>query len=57
MIRKWLLSMFDGEERILPASKMKYQNVKASTSQMKTLGHGVWKVRKQNGCTRIKRLK
>lgn len=57
MIRKWLLSMFDGEERILPASKMKYQNVKASTSQMKTLGYGVWKVRKQNGCTRIQRLK
>jgi hypothetical protein len=59
MIRKWLLSMFEGEERILPASKMKYQNVKASTSQMKTLGYGEWKVSKKRlgDYTRIIRIK
>lgn len=57
--RKWLLSMFEGEERILPASKAKYRNIKTTTHQLKLMGLGEWKVSKKRlgDCTRIIRIK
>ena len=57
--RKWLLSMFVGEERILPASKAKYRNIKTTTHQLKLLGLGEWSCSKKRlgDYTRIRRLK
>lgn len=57
--RKWLLSMFEGEERILPASKAKYRNIKTTTHQLKLMGLGEWSCSKKRlgDCTRIRRLK
>lgn len=57
--RKWLLSMFEGEERLLPTSKVKYQNIKATTCQLKCMGLGEWTCSKKRlgDYTRITRLK
>jgi hypothetical protein len=45
--RKWLLSMFEGEVRILPASVVKYKNIKTTAHQMKQMGLGVWSCSKR----------
>lgn len=57
--RKWLLSMFEGEERLLPASKAKYRNIKTTTHQLKLMGLGEWSCSKKRfgDFTRIQRLK
>lgn len=57
--RKWLLSMFEGEERILPASKAKYRNIKTTTHQLKLMGLGEWGCSKKRlgDYTRITRIK
>ena len=57
--RKWLLSMFEGEERLLPASKAKYRNIKTTTHQLKLMGSGEWSCSKKRlgDYTRIQRLK
>lgn len=57
--RKWLLSMFEGEERLLPASKAKYRNIKTTTHQLKLMGLGEWSCSKKRlgDYTRIQRLK
>lgn len=60
-VRKYLLSFFVGEERLLPVSKCKYANIKSNCSQLKAQGVGEWKVTKKFGggdCyTRIIRVK
>ncbi len=57
--RKWLLCMYDGEERLLPASKAKYRNIKTTTHQLKQMGLGEWTCSKKRlgDYTRITRLK
>lgn len=57
--RKWLLSMFEGEERLLPASKATYRNIKTTTHQLKLMGLGEWTCSKKRlgDYTRITRLK
>lgn len=59
--RKWLLSMFDGEERLLPVSKCLYKNIKTTTHQLKMMGLGEWSCSKKgiigDSHTRVKRIK
>ena len=59
--RKWLLGMYDGEERLLPVSKCLYKNIKTTTHQLKSMGLGEWKCSKKGGIgdshTRITRIK
>lgn len=61
-VRKWLLSMFDGEERLLPVSKCLYKNIKTTTHQLKKMGKGEWSCSKKcgiddGGYTRVTRIK
>lgn len=57
--RKWLLSMFEGEERMLPVSKVTYRNIKTTTHQLKLMGLGEWSCSKKQsiGYTRVIRVK
>ena len=59
--RKWLLSMYEGEERLLPVSKCLYKNIKTTTHQLKLMGLGEWLCSKKGSIgdsyTRIKRIK
>lgn len=58
--RKWLLSMYEGEVRVLPASKCLYVNIKNTCHQLKQLGIGEWLCSKKGmreGLTRITRVK
>lgn len=59
--RKWLLGMYEGEERLLPVSKCKYKNIKTTTHQLKSMGLGEWQCSKKGGIgdsyTRITRIK
>lgn len=59
--RKWLLSMYEGEERMLPVSKCLYKNLKTTTHQLKTMGLGEWLCTKKGGWgdsfTRVTRIK
>ncbi len=57
--RKWLLSMFQGEVRLLPASKVQYKNIKTTTHQLKSMGLGIWTCSKKRmgDYTCITRLK
>ena len=58
--RKWLLSMYEGEERLLPVSKCLYKNIKTTTHQLKLMGFGEWQCSKKGEvgdfATRIKRI-
>lgn len=45
--RKWLMSMYVGECRVLPNSLQEYKNLKSTCHQLKQLGEGEWKVRKE----------
>lgn len=58
LVRKWLLSMTEGEERLLPMSKCKYENLKATCNQLKKIGKGEWKCSKKGlvGQTRVIRI-
>lgn len=58
LVRKWLLSFIEGEERLLPESRMTYKNVKANCTRLKRLGRGVWCVSKKGltGLTRVRRV-
>ena len=58
LVRKWLLSFVEGEERLLPVTKLPYQNLKATCVQMKRIGKGEWKVSKKglDGYTRVRRI-
>ena len=59
--RKWLLGMYDGEERLLPVSKCKYQSIKVTCNQLKKMGLGEWQCSKKGGWgdshTRVTRIK
>lgn len=59
--RKWLLGMYEGEERLLPVSKCLYKNIKTTTHQLKLMGLGEWQCSKKGGWgdsyTRIIRIK
>lgn len=59
--RKWLLGMYDGEERLLPVSKCKYQSIKVTCNQLKKMGLGEWQCSKKGGIgdsyTRVTRIK
>lgn len=59
--RKWLLVMYDGEERLLPVSKCKYQSIKVTCNQLKKMGLGEWRCSKKGGIgdsyTRVTRIK
>lgn len=59
--RKWLLGMYDGEERLLPVSKCLYKNIKTTTHQLKKMGLGEWQCSKKGGIgdsyTRVTRIK
>ena len=59
--RKWLLGMYDGEERLLPVSKCKYQSIKVTCNQLKKMGLGEWRCSKKGGSgdsyTRVTRIK
>lgn len=59
--RKWLLGMYDGEERLLPVSKCKYQSIKVTCNQLKKIGLGEWRCSKKGGWgdsyTRVTRIK
>lgn len=59
--RKWLQSMYDGEERLLPVSKCKYQSIKVTCNQLKNMGLGEWRCSRKGGIgdsyTRIIRIK
>lgn len=59
LIRKWLLSFAEGEERYLPEIAMPYRNVKAACTQLRRLGRGRWQVSKKglDGLTRVRRAK
>ena len=58
LVRKWLLSMVEGEERLLPVSKMPYKNLKASCTQLHRIGRGKWSVSKKGltEFTRVRRI-
>ena len=59
--RKWLLGMYDGEERLLSVSKCKYQSIKVTCNQLKKMGLGEWRCSKKGGWgdsyTRVTRIK
>ena len=59
--RKWLLGMYDGEERLLPVSKCKYQSIKVTCNQLKKMGLGEWQCSKKGSIgdsyTRVTRIK
>lgn len=59
--RKWLQSMYDGEKRLLPVSKCKYQSIKVTCNQLKNMGLGEWRCSKKGGIgdsyTRVTRVK
>lgn len=59
--RKWLLGMYDGEERLLPVRKCKYQSIKVTCNQLKKMGFGEWRCSKKGGWgdsyTRVTRIK
>lgn len=58
-VRKWLLSMIEGEERVLPVSKCKYLNLRATCSQLKKMSKGEWRCSKKglDGFTRVRRIR
>ena len=60
-VRKYLLSMFAGEERLLPVSRCKYTTIKGTCGQLKKMGVGEWSVSKKgdigDSYTRITRIK
>lgn len=58
-VRKWLLSMYEGEQRVLPVYKCKYVNLKNTTHQLKLMNLGEWSCSKK-GCiseTLVRRIK
>ena len=56
-----MLGMYDGEERLLPVSKCKYQSIKVTCNQLKKMGLGEWRCSKKGGIgdsyTRVTRIK
>lgn len=59
--RKWLLSMVEGEERLLPVRKCLYKNIKTTGAQLKKMGKGEWRFSKKGGIgdsfTRVTRVR
>lgn len=60
-VRKWLLSMFPEEVRLLQVSKCRYVNLKNTTHQLKLMGMGEWRCSKKGGIgdayTRVTRIR
>jgi len=59
--RKFLLSMKEGETRMVGVSKCSYSSLKSTCSQLKSMGVGEWKVTKKFGAggdfTRVTRTR
>lgn len=47
--RKWLLSFAAGESRDIPVYVCKYNSIKSTCSQLKTMGAGEWRCTKKGG--------
>ena len=48
LVRKFLRKMAVGDRKYVPNGKCTYNNLTATTNQLKRLGEGVWRVSKKN---------
>ena len=48
LVRKFLRKMAVGDRKYVPNGKCSYNNLTATTNQLKRLGEGVWRVSKKN---------
>jgi hypothetical protein len=48
LVRKFLRKMAVGDRKYIPNGKCTYNNLTATTNQLKRLGEGVWRVSKKN---------